>query len=122
MLVADAAMVENAQAKKQMPKRYSKPTLVMNIEREWFAAIHARPTRKTVEYRDLSDYWLRRLEKVGRPPFRLRLLNGMRPPVPATTIQGQLELHLGRVFEVKHWDRLREKPTRRSRSDPSTPL
>jgi len=105
-----------------MAKTYSKPTLVMNIERKWFAAILARPTRKTVEYRTLSDYWLRRLEKVGDPPFRLRLLNGMQPPVPEATVQvtkvvknrrnGELELHLGRVIEVKHWDRAREKPTR----------
>jgi hypothetical protein len=105
-----------------MATRYSKPTLVMNIERRWFAAILARPTRKTIEYRDLSDYWLRRLEKAGDPPFRLRLLNGMRPPVPEATIQvtkvvqnrrkGEIELHLGRVLEVKHWDRSREKPTR----------
>jgi hypothetical protein len=79
----------------------------MNIERQWFAAILARPTRKTVEYRTLSDYWLRRLEKVGDPPFF--------PAANATAdprSNRPSELHLGRVIEVKHWDRAREKPTR----------
>src|SRR5580698_5440854 len=105
-----------------MAKIYSKPTLVMNIERQWFAAILARPTRKTVEYRTLSDYWLRRLEKVGDPPFRLRLLNGMQPPVPEATVQvtkvvknrkaEEIEFHLGKVIEIKHWDRKRKRPRR----------
>ena len=104
-----------------MPSKYSRPTLVMNIQREFFADILARPTRKRIEYREMSDYWLRRLEKVGPPPFNLRLLNGMLPPVPEATVevvrvekdraQGELRLHLGRVLEVKHWDRERECPT-----------
>jgi hypothetical protein len=104
-----------------MAKEYSKPTLVMNIERKWFAAILAQPSRKPVEYRRLSDYWLRRLEKVGSPPFRLRLMNGMKPPVPEATLEvtrvvknrkkDEIELHLGRVIEVKHWDRKKEAPT-----------
>jgi len=93
----------------------------MNIERKWFAAILAQPARKTVEYRKLSGYWLGRLEKVGDPPFRLRLLNGMHPPVPEATIEvtkvvknrrtGELELHFGKIIEVKHWDRKKETPT-----------
>jgi hypothetical protein len=100
-------------------QQYSKPTLVMNIERRWFSAILAG--EKPVEYRRLSDYWLRRLEKVGKAPFRLRLLNGMQPPVPEATVEvtkvvknrrnGELEFHLGRVLEVKHWDRKKKKPT-----------
>jgi hypothetical protein len=104
-----------------LPQKYSKPTLVMNIERRWFAAILAQPREKPVEYRTLSDYWLRRLEKVGKAPFRLRLLNGMQPPVPEATIEVtkvvrnrknmELEFHLGRVIEVKHWDRKGNKPT-----------
>jgi hypothetical protein len=105
-----------------MATKYSKPTLLMNIKRKWFAAILAQPARKTVEYRKLSGYWLGKLEKVGDPPFRLRLLNGMHPPVPEATIQvtkvvqnrrtGEIELHLGKVIEVKHWDRKKEAPTR----------
>jgi hypothetical protein len=105
-----------------MTKQFSKPTLVMNIKREWFAAILAQPPRKKVEYRSLSGYWLGRLEKVGASPFRIRLLNGMNPPVPEATIQvtkviknrrtREIELHLGKVIEVKHWDRRKETPTR----------
>lgn len=94
----------------------------MNIERRWFAAILAQPREKRIEYRDLSDYWLRRLEKVGKAPFRLRLMNGMRHPVPEATIEVtklvknrrkmRLEFHLGRVIEVKLWDRKKKRPKR----------
>ena len=35
----------------------------------------------------MTDYWERRLEKVGKPPFILRLLNGMTPPVPEATVR-----------------------------------
>jgi hypothetical protein len=103
-----------------MAAKYAKPTLVMNIERKWFAAILAQPRQKDIEYRRLSDYWLRRLEKVGNAPFRLRLLNGMTPPVPEATVQvtkvvknrktEEIEFHLGEVIEIKHWDRKRQKP------------
>jgi hypothetical protein len=105
-----------------MAAKYARPTLVMNIERQWFAAILAQPREKDVEYRDLSDYWLRRLEKVGKAPFHLRLLNGMQPPVPEATVQvtkvvknrrtEQIEFHLGKVIEIKHWDRKRKRPRR----------
>jgi hypothetical protein len=105
-----------------MKSSHPAPELVMNIKREFFAAIVAQPCRKNIEYRNLSDYWLGRLEKVGCPPFKLRLLNGMTPPVPEATIEvtkverdqlaGELRLHLGRVFEVKHWDRSHERPRR----------
>lgn len=104
-----------------MPKTtYATPTLVMNIERRFFAAILATPPRKKVEYRALSPYWLNRLEKVGKPPFNLQLLNGMLHPVPEATVQvtkvvknhrnGELEFHLGAVMEVINWDRKREVP------------
>lgn len=86
-------------------KKYNSPTLVMNIKREFFAAILAQPRRKTVEYRELSDYWLDRLDRVGSAPFNLRLLNGMTPPVPQATVlvktvvikerSETIELHLG---------------------------
>jgi hypothetical protein len=101
---------------------YSAPTVVMNIKREFFAAILAQPRRKWIEYRDMSQYWERRLEKVGKPPFNLRLLNGMTPPVPEATVRvtkvvrrkstKTIELHLGKVLSVKHWDRKKEHPTR----------
>ena len=51
-------------------------------------------------------------------PFKLRLLNGMNPPVPEATIIVErivrdyrnkvFQLHLGQVLEVKHWDRKRK--------------
>ena len=103
-----------------MKKNYSVPTLVINIEREYFAEILAFPRRKDVEYRDIKKYWADRLDRVGKPPFNLRILNGMTPPVPETTVQvikvvpnkrtGKYEIHLGRVLEVKNWDRRKECP------------
>jgi len=103
-----------------MPKDYSASTLVMNIKREFFAAILSRPRRKAVEYRNLTDYWLNRLNRVGPAPFNLRLLNGMLPPVPEATVRVEkvvidkrsnvIELHLGKVIEIVHWDRKSEQP------------
>jgi hypothetical protein len=100
--------------------KYTKPTLVVNIKREFFAAILSQPPRKSIEYRDMTNYWKRRLEKVGSPPFHLRLLNGMTPPVPEATVlvikvvrkksTKTIELHLGKVISVKHWDRKKEVP------------
>ncbi len=90
-----------------------------NIERKPFADILAIPRRKDIEYREKKDYWLLRLAKVGPAPFDLRLLNGMTPPVPEATVRvvkvvvtrNEIRLHLGRVLEVKNWDRKRERPT-----------
>ncbi|GAB1472071.1 hypothetical protein MASR2M66_29490 [Chloroflexota bacterium] len=100
--------------------KYTKPTLVVNIKREFFAAILAQPRRKSIEYRDMTDYWESRLEKVGPAPFNLRLLNGMTPPVPEATVvvtkvirkksTKTIELHLGDVVEIHHWDRKKEIP------------
>ena len=94
--------------------------LVMNIKREYFAAILSIPKRKNIEYRDLSSYWLSRLAKVGSAPFKLRLLNGMLPPVPEAIIKverveidkknNEIRFHLGRVLQVKNWDRKNELP------------
>lgn len=103
-----------------MSTRYSTPTLVMNIKREYFAAILALPRRKAIEFRDNSSYWRLRLEKVGAAPFNLRLLNGMQPPVPEATVRvvkvvrkaKQIQLHLGRVLEVRHWNRVKERPAK----------
>jgi hypothetical protein len=105
-----------------MAAKYSRPTLVVNIKRQFFADILAQPRRKVIEYRSLSDYWESRLEKVGKPPFNLRLLNGMTPPVPEATVRvikvvrskknQEIELHLGKVLSVKHWDRKKERPTK----------
>lgn len=103
-----------------MPRKYTSPTLVVTIKRQFFAAILAQPRRKSIEYRDLTDYWEARLANVGKPPFNLRLINGMTPPVPEATVRVTkvirnkstklFELHLGKVLEVKHWDRKKECP------------
>ena len=105
-----------------MAAAYSAPTLVVNIAREFFADILALPRCKNIEYRDMTPYWLGRLERIGSAPFNLRMLNGMTPPVPEATVRvnkvvrrgrtGTLELHLGRVLEIKHWDRKNERPSR----------
>jgi len=105
-----------------MSTNYSTPTLVVHIKRQFFADILAQPRRKGIEYRKMKEYWERRLEKVGKPPFNLRLLNGMNPPVPEATVRvtkvirrktsKTIEFHLGRVVSVKHWDRKKERPTK----------
>jgi hypothetical protein len=102
------------------------PIVTMNIAREWFAAILAIPPRKHIEYRTMSPYWERRLRDVGAGPFKLRLLNGMLPPVPEALVlverlerdeeHGEFHLHLGKVLSVKHWDRKRECPAPGQRS------
>lgn len=100
--------------------KYSTPTLVINIKRPYFADILAQPRRKHIEYRKNKKYWTDRLERVGKPPFNLRLLNGMTPPVPEATVrvtkvvhkkkEKTIELHLGKVIQIKHWDRKKEIP------------
>ena len=101
---------------------YSTPTLVMNIKRQFFAEILAQPRRKCIEYRDLSKYWEVRLENVGKPPFNLHLRNEYNPPIPEAIVRvikvvrrkksKTIELHLGRVLLVKHWNRKKECPTK----------
>lgn len=105
-----------------MATKYSTPTLVVNIKRQYFADILAQPRRQHIEHRELKEYWERRLEKVGKPPFNLRLLNGMTQPVPEATVRvtkvvrrkssKTIELHLGKVISVKHWDRKKEYPVK----------
>ena len=111
-----------------MPTKYSTPILVVNIKRQFFADILAQPRRKWVEYRVMSEYWERRLENVGKAPFNLRLLNGMTPPVPEATVRVEkvlrrkstktIELYLGRILSVKHWDRKNELSNKVSYREP----
>jgi len=78
----------------------------MNIQREYFAAILSIPRRKCIEYRDLSSYWLRRLERVEPAPFNLRLLNGMTPPVPEATVRVvKVEKETQRRDSILSWSR-----------------
>jgi hypothetical protein len=105
-----------------MTTKDSTPTLVVNIKRQFFADILAQPRRQHIEHREMKEYWERRLEKVGNPPFNLRLLNGMTPPVPEATVRvtkvvrkkniKMIELHLGKVISVKRWDRKKECPVK----------
>ena len=92
-------------------------SLTMNIERRWFKSI-VEGTKK-IEYRAMSPFWMRRIEPL-KAPFRLRLLNGMLPPVPEALIEvtrvvrdhgrQEYQLHLGKVIRVKNWDRKAGKP------------
>ena len=55
-----------------------------------------------------------------RTPFLLRLINGMTKNAPEVTVvvdkvvkktkDGYYELHLGRIRQVKNWNRKREQP------------
>ncbi len=87
-------------------------TLTANIKREWLARI--LDGSKKIEYRDATDYWLSRLERVGPPPFHLRLINGMSPDAPEATVlvdkvdidllYGQIRLHIAEIIERIRWD------------------
>ncbi|MGC4083671.1 MAG: hypothetical protein QM736_16575 [Vicinamibacterales bacterium] len=89
------------------------------IKREWLREIAAG--RKRVEYREIKPYWTKKFDGVSRP-FLLRLINGMQPKAPELTVvvrgirtnrrTGNYELLLGKLTEVKFWDRKREKPAR----------
>lgn len=91
--------------------------LTTTIQREWLREIVAG--RKKVEYREIKKYWTERLNGV-RIPFLLRLINGMTVRAPEVTVRidkvrknsqsGNYELHIGRIIEVRHWDRRRERP------------
>ena len=91
--------------------------ITTTIEREWLAQIIAGT--KKIEYREIKPYWTKRFAKVS-PPFELRLLNGMNPPVPEVTAlihritrrAGDYCLHIKKVLNHKHWDKLRRKPKR----------
>ena len=81
------------------------------IERKWLDQIVSG--RKKTEYRDIKPYWTKRLAKV-QVPFKLRLINGMRPKAPEVTVEivrvrqngqtNQYELSIGRVVSRKNLD------------------
>ncbi len=91
--------------------------ITATIKREWFREIVAK--RKSIEYRDMSAYWGKKLDGV-KPPFLLRLINGMQKAAPEVTVrvtkvsknrrEQQYEFHLGKIEEVKNWDLKREQP------------
>lgn len=94
--------------------------ITTTIKREWLREIAAG--RKQVEYREIKPYWTHRLGEV-EAPFLLRLINGMQSKAPEVTVlvkrlrkntrSGNFELHIGRVVEIRHWDRKRGQPTKR---------
>lgn len=94
--------------------------ITTTIKREWLREIVAR--RKRVEYREIKPYWAKRLEPIA-PPFLLRLINGMDAKAPEVTVvvrrvrkndrSGYFELHLGKLVDVRYWDRRRERPAKR---------
>ncbi len=87
-------------------------TFTANIQREWLARILAGS--KKIEYRSATNYWLGRLQKVGPPPFYLRLINGMKSDSPEglvivddvdiELVAGEIRLHLGKVVSTSRWD------------------
>jgi hypothetical protein len=93
--------------------------ITTTIKREWLREIVAG--RKRIEYREVKPYWTKRLECVARP-FLLRLINGMQAKAPEVTVvvrrvrknsrSGYFELYLGKLAEVRNWDRKRERPAR----------
>ena len=91
--------------------------ITTTIDRKWLAEIVAET--KDVEYRKVNEYWTKTLARV-RPPFELRLINGMHHPIPEVTVlvnkitidkvDRRYELHIEKILEVKHWDKRRRVP------------
>jgi tetratricopeptide (TPR) repeat protein len=91
--------------------------LTANLHREFFADIAAG--RKKIEYREATEYWQKRIDKAGRPPFHFRLINGMNKKAPELTVVVEkvvynvwdevYEFHLGKILEIKNWDKERMK-------------
>ena len=91
--------------------------ITTTIKREWLREIALG--RKSVEYREIKPYWIRRFSGI-KPPFLLRLINGMQSKAPELTVivervrknshSGSFELHLGKIVEVRHWDIKRGQP------------
>ena len=92
--------------------------ITTTIKREWLREIVAG--RKRIEYRELKPYWTERLSSVSAP-FELRLINGMSENAPEVTVlvrkvrknsrARHYELHLGRILNVKHWNRRTGMPS-----------
>jgi hypothetical protein len=93
--------------------------ITTTIERRFLAAIIAGTKR--VEYRELKPYWTKRLSKV-KPPFELRLINGMQARAPEVTVvigrikesrkNGEYELHIRQVKAFKNWNKRKQEPAR----------
>ena len=83
--------------------------LTTTIKRGYFIPVLSR--KKKIDYREIKEYWEKRLAKY-KPPFLLRLINGMSKQAPELTVQvikvcrnnrkGMFELHLGKIGESKN--------------------
>ena len=117
--LADLTGVELPNPKPSSKKKHHPGNLTPNIHREFFAAIASG--RKKIEYRAATEFWQNRIEKTGEPPFHLRIINGMTKQAPELTVvvekvllnvwEGEYELHLGKVIDLKNWDGEKEAPT-----------
>jgi hypothetical protein len=82
-------------------------TLHINLQRKWFAAIAAGT--KTIEYRDASPFWIRRL--AGKNYETITFSNGYATEAQRMTVEflgaklrgGRWEILLGRVLSIHHW-------------------
>ena len=85
--------------------------LHLNLHREWFAAIAAGT--KTVEYRDQSVYWRKRLE--GRAYDIVRFRNGYATRAPEMDVEylgirktraggkRKYAIRLGSILRIRRW-------------------
>jgi tetratricopeptide (TPR) repeat protein len=118
--LAELQGLELPKPKTPSKQKHHPGTMTANIHREFFAAIAAG--RKKVEYRAATEFWQTRIEKAGEPPFHLRIINGMTKNAPELTVgvekvllnvwEGEYELHLGKLIDLKGWDREEEAPTK----------
>ncbi len=93
-------------------------TTTATIKRDWLGLIIAG--KKCYEYRDFNSFWERKLDKIGPPPFLLRLINGMQKVAPEATVlvskvvydfrEEALRFQIDRVVKVMNW---KESWTRR---------
>jgi hypothetical protein len=95
--------------------------ITTTIKREWLREIAAG--RKKVEYREIKPSWTKRFSRI-RTPFLLRLINGMGQRTPELTVivrrirknsrSWLYELALGKIVQLRYWNRRLEEPTRRN--------
>lgn len=91
--------------------------ITTTLRREPLAEIVAGT--KKIEYRQIKDYWTKKLSKV-KCPFELRLINGMDLKAPEVTViinkikknvrEGVYELHIEKLLSVKNWNKKTGKP------------
>jgi hypothetical protein len=86
-------------------------TITGTITREWLARIISG--KKRYEWRGSSDFWENRVKKAGPPPFRFRLINGMKKDAPEATVLVSevnwddaavaIKFTIDRVLETRNW-------------------